>query len=123
MGEQKKCIELRDELLRQPLGLEFSDEELEQERNLFHIAGLIDSEIIAGLILQPSSKKGEIKMRQVAVASDYQNRQIGTKMIYFSEDFAKQRGYTSIFCHARSTAFPFYSKLNWIQVGDVFQEV
>mmetsp|Transcript_24177 Transcript_24177/g.30761 ORF Transcript_24177/g.30761 Transcript_24177/m.30761 type:complete len:149 (-) Transcript_24177:217-663(-) len=120
---QKQCILLRDELLRKPLGLQFSAEELEKERNLFHVAGTLDSKLVACLVLQPSVKEHEMKMRQVAVATNYQNQQIGSKMIRFSELFAAERGFSTIYCHARVTALPFYTKLSWKVEGEQFEEV
>lgn len=117
-----QCIALRLEVLRKPLGLEFSDEQLVAEQADIHLA-LVDSEqVIATLVLTPLHK-ATVKMRQVAVVDSMQGRGLGRKLVAFSEQVALARGLTEMTLNARMTAVPFYLALGYESVGDEFIEV
>lgn len=114
-------VQLRDQLLRKPLGLKFSEEDLASEKQMFHLALFDDNECIACLILVPEAEK--IKMRQVAVAEKYQSKGIGKKLIQESEAFAKAKEFQKMYCNARKTAVPFYLKQGYKIVSEEFEEV
>lgn len=117
-----KLVSLRDEILRKPLGLKFSKEDLAKEYNQEHFAYFKENEIIAGLILVPSNDK-LIKMRQVCVTNNMQGKGIGKELVLFVEAWAKENGYKQIYCHARKNALEFYSKLDYKIEGKTFLEV
>lgn len=113
---------LRYKILRVPLGLTFSAQDLEKDKNDFHL-GLFEGEtLLACLILSPQTD-GSLKMRQVAVDDHLQGKGIGSELARFSEGFARERGFTHIHCNARKTAVPFYRKHGYIISGDEFTEV
>ena len=62
-------------------------------------------------------------MRQVCVDSDFQQKGIGTKMIEFSEKWAKENNYTNIECNARESAVSYYEKHGYQKLGKAFREV
>lgn len=115
-------VELRDVVLRKPLGLQFSREELAAEGESHHLAGYRDQRLIACLVLRPLAQ-GEIRMRQVAVAAQWQARGIGRALVEFSETVARRLGFERMTLHARDTAVPFYEKLGYVRVGEPFEEV
>ena len=117
----KQVVELREEILRKPLGLSFSVEDLESEKDYIHVAGYLNGRLCATLMLVP--KGDEVKMQRVAIREDVQQKGIGSKMLLFAEDYAKKQGYASIYCHARDTAVPFYLKNDYNIEGDAFVEV
>jgi len=120
--DYKKSVELRDIVLRKPLGLVFTEEFLAQDETQIHI-GAFENEVLLGiLILKPIDDK-TLKMRQVAVQPDLQKSGIGKKLVEFSEKFATENGYNRIELHARDIAIPFYEKLSYITVGETFSEV
>lgn len=119
---QKESIALRTRILRTPIGFKFSDKELAAECSEFHIAALIHNKLVGILLLKPISKN-EIKMRQVAIDTDMQNKGIGTRLIEFAENLAKSEGYQIMSLHARETAVPFYLKANYKIEGKSFIEV
>merc|ERR1712100_763505 len=121
--EQKKCVELRDQMLRKPLGLSFTSDQLNGEIDHIHVAAFKkDSDLVVGcLVLVPHGKS--MRMRQVAVHDDYQKKQVGSQLVHFSEEYAKANGCQRIYCHARDVAVNFYKKHNWIIEGDSFMEV
>jgi predicted GNAT family N-acyltransferase len=119
-----QSIQLRYEILRQPLGLDFSVEELSAEYDSHHLAcyQMVDEDIIGILVLKPIDDQ-VVKMRQVAVRSDMQEHGIGRLMVAESERFAKSKNFTKIELAARMTVVPFYEKLGYISVGQPFIEV
>ncbi len=44
-------------------------------------------------------------------------------MVKYSEDLARKLGLKEMVLHARETAVPFYERLGYTRVGDVFTEV
>ncbi len=120
--EYRQTVALRDELLRRPLGLKFSPEELAQEKDSFHLACRQGGTLAACLVLEPMSAR-RIQMRQLAVAADFQGRGIGRSLMGYSESFARQRGYREIVMHAREEAVGFYEKLGYRREGGRFTEV
>lgn len=121
--EYDAAVRLRYDVLRRPLGLEFSPEQLAEEYNQLHLAAF-DSrgELIGYLNLTPAGD-GQVKMRQVAVAEAWQGRGVGQSLVKASETLARQLGFKKMTLHARETAVPFYTKLAYETVGDRFEEV
>ena len=120
--EYAATIALRDEVLRKPLGLRFSGEQLRAERGDHHLACYRDSRLIACLVLTPISGDG-VRMRQVAVAADCRREGVGRTLVSYAERFAAGLGYREMTAHARETAVPFYEKLGYTVCGDRFIEV
>ncbi|MEZ5004430.1 MAG: GNAT family N-acetyltransferase [Chitinophagales bacterium] len=118
----KESIDLRDKVLRQPLGLQFSKEELAQENDSYHLVYIEEGQVIGVIVLRPLSDV-IFKMRQVAIAMDWQRKGIGQSLVRFSETFAGSKGIQMITLHARDTAVPFYLKLGYHTVGEPFTEV
>lgn len=120
--EYIKALELRHRILRKPLNLEFTEEELKKDVADIHCGLFNNQEIIACLTL---TKAGEnkMKMRQVAVDEKYQQKGFGRKLSEEAEKFAKINGCTIMFCNARKVAVPFYQKLGYKIISDEFTEV
>ena len=121
--EYDETIALRYKILREPLGLEFTEEQLAAEYTDFHFAAYSDAWILRGcLVLTPKNDK-VLKMRQVAVSIESQSKGIGTLLVQMSEVFAHAKGYETMELNARDTAIPFYEKLNYKKVGEEFVEI
>ena len=120
--EYHNTVNLRNELLRTPLKLSFSPEELIKEKDSFHLICWDKESLAACLVLKPLSAQ-IIRMRQLAVAEEFQGRGFGKRLVSFAESFAKQHGYLEISTLARETAVGFYEKLGYIKEGDRFIEV
>lgn len=118
--EWTTAVKLREKILREPLGSFFTDQELEEEKNHFQIAGLIDNTIIATAVLVP---EGDVmKMQRVVVAETLRGANIGSEMMVFCEKFALDRDFKLIYCHARDSAVKFYVKNGYEGIGDYFDE-
>jgi hypothetical protein len=64
-------VDLRDVILRKPLGLQFSDEELAAEESSRHLACYRDDRLVGCLVLSPLGGS-DVRMRQVAVVPELQ---------------------------------------------------
>jgi predicted GNAT family N-acyltransferase len=121
--EYDETVRLRDDVLRKPLGLSFTAEQLAAEYDCMHLTATdAVGRLIACLILAPGSE-AEIKMRQVAVRPDLQSRGIGTALVQAAEELASDTGFREMVLHARETATAFYRKLGYRTEGDRFEEV
>jgi predicted GNAT family N-acyltransferase len=118
----RASVLLRNEVLRRPLGLELTDEELERERSDYHLVCEENGELVGCLVLAPQGND-EIKMRQVSVSPHARGQGVGRALTEFAEKFSRQQGFTRMTLHARSTAVPFYEKLGYERTGDEFEEV
>ena len=114
------AVRLREKILREPLGSSFTDQELEEEKNHFQIAGFLDEVIIATAVLVPEGDA--MKMQRVVVAENLRNLNIGSEMMIFCEKLASDRNFNGMYCHARDTAVNFYIKNGYTGMGDYFDE-
>ncbi len=118
--EYQKAVLLREEILRRPLGLTFSETELRVEKDHIQIVGFGGLEVIATAVLVPEGQ--DCKMQRVVVKENLMSRGIGSQMMAFCEHYARKRGFKSIYCHARNSAVNFYLKNFYIPEGDYFDE-
>ncbi len=121
--EYDEAVRLRYEVLRRPLGLEFTPEQLAAEYADLHLAAYDHSGRLTGYLCLTPGEAGTIKMRQVAVAPEWQGHGIGRELVTASEALARRLGFTKMVLHARETAVPFYLRLHYQTVGDRFEEV
>ncbi|MBA2369981.1 MAG: GNAT family N-acetyltransferase [Candidatus Protochlamydia sp.] len=114
-------VALREEVLRAPLGLTISSEELEREKNYFHIACYLEEELCGTAMMVPMGE--EIKIQRVAVKEQAQGHGIGSELMNFCEMFARNNGFRALYCHARDSAIKFYAKNNFVGEGEMFDEL
>ncbi len=120
--EYQQMVALRMEILRKPLGLSFTDEELAKEKEDILI-GAFDEDKILACCLLTQQDNSTIKLRQMAVQNNLQGKGIGASMMSFAETVARDRGYKKLMMHARDTAIGFYEKFGFKVNGDGFIEV
>ena len=113
---------LRYAVLRKPLGMVFTSEQLSEEHNEIHLRGLLGSALVCCLQLRPIDKH-TVQMRQVAVDESYQSRGVGRALVEYCEQVALDEQFTEIILHARETAVEFYLKLGYEVYGEPFIEV
>ncbi|MEP7163923.1 MAG: GNAT family N-acetyltransferase [Ferruginibacter sp.] len=121
-GEYKKMIALRQQILRQPLGLSFSFEELEREKEDLLIAAFDDDDML-GCCLLSKINNDTLRLRQMAVQNNLQGKGIGASIMSFVENLARDKGYKCLMMHARNTAIGFYERFGYKIRGNEFMEV
>lgn len=115
-------VSLRNEVLRKPLGLSFSHEELEKEREEILIAAFEDEKML-GCCMLVQEEPGTVRLRQMAVSNTLQGKGIGRALMNFAENIARDRGYRKLTMHARKTAIGFYEHLGYTVCSEEFEEV
>lgn len=120
--EYLQMIKLRNEILRRPLGLSYSEEELTREKDDILIGAFDDDEMLACCILTKVDGK-TLRLRQMAVQNNLQGKGIGASLMHFAELVARDKGFHKLIMHARNTAVGFYEKLGYKVVGNEFIEV
>jgi GNAT superfamily N-acetyltransferase len=120
--EYLQMIKLRDDILRKPLGLGFTEEELEEEKDNMLIAAFEDEDMLGCCMLVEEDQK-KVRLRQMAVLNDLQGKGIGRALMNFAENIARDRGYKILSMHARKNALGFYEKMGYKIASDEFHEV
>jgi GNAT superfamily N-acetyltransferase len=120
--EYQKMIKLRDDILRKPLGLGFTSQELEEEKNNMLI-GAFEEDTILGCCMLVEENPQIVRLRQMAVLNDLQGKGIGRALMNFAENIARDRGYKVLSMHARKNAIGFYEKMGYKVAGNEFTEV
>ena len=142
--EYDQTVDFRYTILRQPLNLTFTPADRADDAADIHLAAFAAADtttatptaatVVGTLVLHPPQPppsqhadstldKRIIKMRQVAVAPHTRGTGIGRKLVSWSEEVARQRGYTVMVLNARTTAVGFYLALGYKCVGEEFDEV
>lgn len=120
--EYQQMVQLRNDILRKPLGLQFTPEELEKEKDEILI-GAFEEEKMLGCCMLIKINRTTVRLRQMAVLNNLQGKGIGRALMQFAENIARDRGYKKITMHARKTAAGFYEKLGYTISSAEFQEV
>lgn len=118
----QSALALRNKVLRKPLGLVFTAQELEKDNYDVHF-GLFDNQTAVACLTLTETENGRMKMRQVAVDDALQGKGLGRELSKAAEDYARKKGFSTMFCHARKVAAPFYSSMGYSIVGPEFTEV
>jgi GNAT superfamily N-acetyltransferase len=120
--EYQQMVQLRNDILRKPLGLVFLPDELEKEKEDILIGAFEDDKML-GCCMLINTDPGTVRLRQMAVLNTLQGKGIGKALMQFAENIARDRGYRKITMHARKTATGFYEKLGYTTNGVEFLEV
>ena len=115
-------VQLRSKILREPLGLKFSPQELNRDASDIHLCAFSEGKLVGCLILSPQPDK-VLKMRQVAVDSSAQGLGVGGALVKASEDISLKMGLSEIHLNARETAVKFYLSQGYEIYGEPFEEV
>ena len=120
--EYQQMVQLRNDILRKPLKLTLTPQELEKEKEEILI-GAFEEEKMLGccmlIIVDPTT----VRLRQMAVLNNLQGKGIGRALMQFAENIARDRGFKKIIMHARKSAAGFYEKLGYQVCGEEFEEV
>src|SRR5260221_2079046 len=98
--EYKQMVNLRHQILREPLGLAFTQEQLDKEKEDVLIAAFDEDEMLGCCILTPIGN-GTVRLRQMAVQKNLQGKGIGESILQFAENIARDKGYKTLTMHAR----------------------
>jgi len=120
--EYQQMVNLRNEILRKPLGLSFDKEELDKEKDDI-LMGAFEDDRLLGCCLLTRMDAFTVRLRQMAVPNNMQGKGVGRALMIFAENIARDLGYRKLCMHARQTAVGFYQKLGYSVTGEPFEEV
>jgi predicted GNAT family N-acyltransferase len=120
--EYLQMVNLRNEILRKPLGLSFDKAELEKEKEDI-LMGAFEDDRLLGCCLLTRMDASTVRLRQMAVPNNMQGKGVGRALMVFAENIARDLGYKRLCMHARKTALGFYEKLGYSANGREFEEV
>ncbi len=112
---------LRNAVLRHPLGLVLTAEELAQDADREHIVAILGDKVVGSVSLYMQSPT-VLRIKQMAVDPAQQGRGIGAALIQAAEARGRQLGAQEVLLHARDTALSFYDKQGYATQGDAFTE-
>ena len=115
-------LELRDRVLRIPLGLSVRNDDLSQDVHDVLLVACRNSEVIGCVILHPIDND-VVRLRAMAITPEYQRKGIGQLLVEEAERTAREEGFLRIVLHARIVVAGFYEKLGYLRQGGVFTEV
>ena len=122
--EYYEALTLRERILREPLGLNLTPEDLDGESQQYHF-GVYDRSmncLIACCVVDPIDQK-RLKIRQTCVSSSYRRKGVGMFLMRQTEFWCRDIGGTELMLHARVSVSDFYRKLGYTDFGDPFIEV
>lgn len=114
--------QLREDILRQPIGLSLKNEDLSGDAEDIILAAIEDGKVI-GCLMLTYMNEATLKLRQMAVHTEWQGKGVGAQLVTAAESLAQTRGYKKIMMHARQVAIGFYQSLGYRIVSDEFTEV
>jgi len=115
-------VQLRMDILRKPLGLNFTEDELAKEKGHILI-GAFEEEKMLGCCMLLKMEDGSVRLRQMAVLNNLQGKGIGRALTQFAENIARDIGYKKITMHARKPVTGFYEKLGYRISSEEFLEI
>lgn len=116
------AVALRRLVLRAPLGLDFTAEQLAAEAADTHFVAF-DGDRLVGAVVMTPYRAETVKLRQMAVSPEAQGQGVGAALLKAFETHAHAAGLTGITLAARVTAQRFYERNGYAAEGGVFEEV
>lgn len=120
--EYQLVYDLREAILRKPIGLSLANEDLSNDKDDIILAASENGAMI-GCLMLTHKDVATIKFRQMAVTEAMQGKKIGNLLMLEAEKVSKDKGYKKVVLHARETAAGFYSKLGYTITSPLFTEV
>jgi predicted GNAT family N-acyltransferase len=120
--EYQQMVNLRYNILRKPLGLNFTEDELEREKNEVLIGAFEDDEMLGCCMLVKIDDK-TMRLRQMAVPNNLQGKGVGHALMSFAENISRDLGYKKITMHARKNTVGFYEKFGYKIASPEFIEI
>jgi predicted GNAT family N-acyltransferase len=118
-----QACQLRRELLRKPIGLDFTNKDLAEERDQRHFGLFDDAGALMACAMATPLSAHAVRIRQMAVVAHCQRQGYGRSLLTGIERWLAQHGYTHVVLHARTSAVGFYAKQGYLPVGEVYVEV
>lgn len=111
--------DLRFHVLHEPFGVTRDDQWNDEDPLSHHVVALADGDLIGyARLIEQDGGLGQV--RQVCVAPAWERRRVGTALIQRALELAADLGLAPVWLNARVTAIPFYERLGFVVVSEVF---
>jgi predicted GNAT family N-acyltransferase len=120
--EYVEVFELRDELLRKPLGMSLKNDDLSRDHTDIILVAKQNNKVVGCLMLHHKDE-ANVQLRQMAVAGELQGTGVGRVIVTAAEQLAAEKGYKTMVLHARKVAVGFYDRLGYAAISEEFMEV
>ena len=117
IDQYQECLKIRFEVLRKPLGMIITAEEIQRDKDTTHILLTVDRKPAGTVSLLGN------RLRQMAVLDEYQGLKLGSRLVCYLEDLARARQIPEIILDARYNAIPFYEKLGYECCSDIYEKI
>ncbi len=87
-----QALRLREAILRKPLGLTVSAEELSDDATRRHFCALLNGGVVGSVSFKPLGPH-TLQLKQMAVADGQQGEGIGSRLLRYAEAWARRGGY------------------------------
>ncbi len=118
----KQVLELREDILRKPLGRKLTRYDIEHDAQEFIFVLTEKDRVIASVQFRILSDR-RLKLRQMAVIPSFQDMGYGSELIQSAERVLVKKGFKEIELHARKHAVDFYLKNGFQIISEEFLEV
>jgi predicted GNAT family N-acyltransferase len=115
-------VALRQHVLRSPLGLTYTPDQLAQDVHDRQFVALMEDQLVGGVMLHEQDKT-TAKLRQFVVTPSLQGFGIGSRLLRLFEQAARESGYQQVVLSARETATNFYRKHGYETEGERYLQV
>jgi predicted GNAT family N-acyltransferase len=115
--------DLRERVLRQPLGLSLHNEDLAAEGDHLHFGLFDESGRLIGCVIAMPLGPGEARLRQMAVDPEFAGRGHGARILRDVETELRRLGYRHLLLHARKPVAGFYENSGYAVSGPEFEEI
>jgi predicted GNAT family N-acyltransferase len=117
----RRAVALREAILRAPLGLSLTPDELADDARRRHFCATSRGALVGSVSMKPLD--GEtVQLRQMAVIGDRRLEGIGARLLACGEGWAQSEGYRTIVLNARLGSDGFYARSGYRAEGEPFEE-
>ncbi|HEV7464398.1 MAG TPA: GNAT family N-acetyltransferase [Methyloceanibacter sp.] len=117
----RQSLRLREAVLRRPLGLTVTEEELADDAMRQHFCAISYGLVVGTVSLRPLDE-ATLQLKQMAVAEDRRREGIGARLLNHAEGWAHGAGFRLMVLNARMGAEGFYAKFGYQAHGEPFDE-
>ena len=117
----RQALRLRQAVLRQPLGLAVTEEELADDAMRQHFCAVSYGIVIGTVSLRPLDE-ATLQLKQMAVAEDRRREGVGKRLLDHAEGWARGAGFLHLVLNARMGAEGFYAHFGYLAEGEPFDE-
>ena len=120
--EYKETLQLREDVMRKPLGLLLSAEDVRNDNKRIHIGGYDNNKLICTCSLKIIHHKIS-HIYSFCVKQEFQNKGVGRQLMAFTENYCKSQGVTRLYVEGRKTAQIFYQKCGFLPCGSEYMDM